>query len=421
MSQALIAAAIALIPTLIWGYLFITQDPQCRGRLLITFLAGLLSVAPLMLILNKLGDLIERQENAADVLTENATSLSGMAVAILEIAEAFAFFGVFTLAVLIVIALLHVVHLLHSRTTLRALHVVSIMLAGSPLAIAAVESLHPGFLESLGVTALWLPMPAYLANLALLAYLTVMPLIRWLKHATRQDLRIFAALIEEPLNFIGFGIIMALAIAVLGWFALPSVAVGVVFLASAEEYSKHLVVRFTDDDSIRSVDDAIMFSVMVGLAFAFAENILWYLPKLMAEGNTGSIVWRCVLTVPMHAVASGLFGYYYGLAHFASEELRSSHAGRHPIIKLLHRTLLFRRSDLYHEAKMLEGLLLAGTLHATFNHAAFAGNVFLMLLVVLIGMAALLFLLGRKQNQIQLGDDAIERHPESRRGKLALP
>jgi RsiW-degrading membrane proteinase PrsW (M82 family) len=176
------------------------------------------------------------------------------------------------------------------------------------------------------------------------------------------------------------------------------------FLAFAAQYSKHPIVRITDDDSIRSINDAIEFSVIVGLAFAFAENVLLYFPRLLAEGNASGILLRCVMTVLMHAVASGILGYFYGLAHFSVERVRRRHGGRGRAYRLLHRVFLFRRERLYHEAKMFEGLVLAGAYHAAFNIAASQGRVAVMLALVGGGCAYVIWLLGLKANRERIGD-----------------
>jgi RsiW-degrading membrane proteinase PrsW (M82 family) len=254
----------------------------------------------------------------------------------------------------------------------------------------------------------WLQAAWYL-NVILLVALSLWSVIQFMRESGQAALGLFTGLYEEPLNFLGVGLFLTLFVAVFHWFGLSVLAFSVIFLAFAEEYSKHLIVRFTDDDSIRSIDDAIEFSVIVGLAFAFAENVLLYFPRLMAEDNTTMLVMRSVLTVLMHAIASGIFGYFYGLAHFSTHEVRSGHGGRGVLYRLLHRTFLFSRESIYHEAKMFEGLILAGTFHAVFNLAASQGRIGLMLGLVGVGAAFLYYLLGLKSNQEKIGEIAAER------------
>jgi RsiW-degrading membrane proteinase PrsW (M82 family) len=111
-----------------------------------------------------------------------------------------------------------------------------------------------------------------------------------------------------------------------------------------------------------------------------------------------------VLTVLMHAVASGILGYFYGLAHFSAQEVRSGHGGRGRAYRILHRVFLFRRERLYHEAKMFEGLVLAGAYHAAFNLAASQGRVGVMLALVGAGVAFMYYLLGVKSNRQKIGE-----------------
>jgi RsiW-degrading membrane proteinase PrsW (M82 family) len=207
-------------------------------------------------------------------------------------------------------------------------------------------------------------------------------------------------------------------VAVFHWFGLSVMAFSLIFLAFAEEYSKHLIVRFTDDDSIQSIDDAIEFSIIVGLAFAFAENVLLYFPRLLAEHDTPTLLLRSVLTVLMHAVASGIFGYFYGLAHFSTVEVRSGHGGRGAVYRMLHRVFLLHRERLYHEAKMFEGLVLAGAYHATYNLAASQGRIGIMLGLVGAGCAFFYYLLGLKSNREKLGAISPTRVHETYVGRL---
>ncbi len=252
----------------------------------------------------------------------------------------------------------------------------------------------------------------------LLAALSVWSVIWFIRQSGAAALALFNGLYEEPLNFLGVGLFLTIFIAVFHWFGLPVMAFSLIFLAFAEEYSKHLIVRFTDDDSIRSIDDAIEFSIIVGLAFAFAENVLLYFPRLLAEGDTPTLLLRSVLTVLMHAIASGIFGYFYGLAHFSVEEIRRRHGGRGPVYRLLHRVFLFRRERLYHEAKMFEGLVLAGTYHATFNIAASQGRIGVMLVLVGAGCAFLYYLLGLKSNREKSGQSRRSESTQTFVGRL---
>jgi len=555
------ATGLALIPTLVWGYFFVSRNPESRRLVLVTFLMGTLAVIPLLLFMDELGIQLQFHEKAASKLGAQGASgqIAGMlaffasvalvlfgvvrlfhfiargithqslrlgalvlAAALLllatlsydqlrlhlgpigaQFADVFHFLVIFSLLVyllekfssrrlvnvtvaalaavlvlvvmnvdsrlaaggeaelssistvfslpflldvvekgpltlkilnflqvylmfaviavssLLVIAMVHIVYLLHERTWVKVVHVASLVFFSLPFVAQAMATVNPdmplvGLVDAApaGVTALWY------ANLLLLAVLSVWSVYQFVREAGPEGLGLFTGLYEEPLNFLGVGVFLTAFVALFHWFGLSVLAFSVIFLAFAEEYSKHLIVRFTDDESIRSIDDAIEFSVIVGLAFAFAENVLLYFPRFLAEQNTAMLLMRSTLTVLMHAVASGIFGYFYGLAHFSSHEVRSGHGGRGPIYRALHRAFLFRRESLYHEAKMFEGLILAGTFHATFNLAASQGRVGVMLVLVGGGSAFLYYLLGQKANRMRIGDISSARVHETLTGRL---
>ena len=329
---------------------------------------------------------------------------------ILNFMQVYLTFAVMAICTLLVVALVHVIYLLHENRWIKVVHGASLMFFSLPFLVWAMATVNPdvplvGAIRSapLSVEIAWY------ANCALLAALSAWSVIGFIRESGAAALGLFTGLYEEPLNFLGVGLFLTLFIAVFHWFGLSVMAFSLIFLAFAEEYSKHLIVRFTDDDSIQSIDDAIEFSIIVGLAFAFAENVLLYFPRLLAEGDVPTLLLRSVLTVLMHAVASGILGYFYGLAHFSAEEVRHQHAGRGPAYRLLHKVFLFRRERLYHEAKMFEGLVLAGAYHATFNIAASQGRISVMLVLVAGGCAFLYYLLGLKSNREKIGAISAQR------------
>ena len=338
---------------------------------------------------------------------------------ILNFMQVYLTFALIAIATLLVIALVHMIYLLHERPWIKVVHGASLAFFSAPFLVWAISTVNPD--APLAMAALQVPagvQGAWYANVVVLAALSLWSVIQFIRQSGAAAANLFTGLYEEPLNFLGVGLFLTLFVGIFHWFGLSVLAFSVIFLAFAEEYSKHLVVRFTDDDSIRSIDDAIEFSVIVGLAFAFAENVLLYFPRLLTEGNTAMLALRSVLTVLMHAVASGIFGYFYGLAHFSHEEVRLGHGGRGPLYRALHRVFLLRQESLYHEAKMFEGLVLAGTYHATFNLAASQGRVGAMIVLVGAGGAFLYYLLGLKSNRERLGEISAERVHDTYVGRL---
>lgn len=142
--------------------------------------------------------------------------------------------------------------------------------------------------------------------------------------------------------------------------------VGVImFLAIIEEYVKHLTVRFIDDKKIKDIDDAITLSIIVGLAFSFIETIIY----AIAVKDMSIVLPRALLTMPVHIIASGIFGYYYGLARFAEPIMEAEHKQKRYQIKFkhLHTMLRMKKSDMYEEEKTAQGLVLATLFHTTAN------------------------------------------------------
>lgn len=177
---------------------------------------------------------------------------------------------------------------------------------------------------------------------------------------------------ESPLIFITTGIIFGVAAYFLNmnvdkaiWFF--------VMVGALEEFVKHLVTRFSDEMRINSVADAIEFSIMVALGFAFVENILYFLDILTHQYIAFKqlaiyIMLRSVISVTAHVCFSAILGYYYGIAHFAStiyQESAKEH--QHPVIKWFHRLVHLKESTVFKEEKMIEGMFLAIVIHALFN------------------------------------------------------
>jgi len=350
----------------------------------------------------------------------DVVDLGPLTLRLLNFLQVYLVFAVIAVGSLLVIAMVHIVYLLHERTWVKLVHVASLVVFALPFIARAMATVNPDVpLASLVAAASPSVVTAWYANLALLGGLSAWSVYQFLHESGPVGLALFTGLYEEPMNFLGVGVFLTAFVALFYWLGLSVLAFSVVFLAFAEEYSKHLVVRFTDDESIRSIDDAIEFSIIVGLAFAFAENVLLYFPRFLAEQNMAMLLMRSTLTVLMHAVASGIFGYFYGLAHFSSYEVRSGHTARGPLYRLLHQVFLFRRERLYHEAKMFEGLILAGSFHATYNLAASQGRVGIMLGLVGGGSAFLYYLLGQKANRVRIGEIAPQRVHATLTGRLS--
>ncbi|MBA7630043.1 Protease PrsW [subsurface metagenome] len=87
--------------------------------------------------------------------------------------------------------------------------------------------------------------------------------------------------------------------------------------ALCEEYIKLVMVKGIVYDNVYfdEVMDGIVYTVIASLGFACMENILYVI-----DGGWTTALLRTFTAVPMHAVASGMMGYYIGAAKFAKSE-----------------------------------------------------------------------------------------------------
>jgi len=178
------------------------------------------------------------------------------------------------------------------------------------------------------------------------------------------------ALREEPLGFAMVSMLLGLMIVGQTWMQnilnkpiIGTILGSILFLAIIEEYIKHLMVRITDDKKIKNIDDAITLSIVVGLAFAFIETIIYSI----AVGDISLIFYRSMVSMPIHLVASGIFGYYYGLSHFAQPIVKLEGGEKTYRTQLFHQLLTLKRSTVYKEEKIVEGIFFATLFHAAMN------------------------------------------------------
>jgi len=82
-----------------------------------------------------------------------------------------------------------------------------------------------------------------------------------------------------------------------------------------EEYIKLRIVKTYayPSHAFRTTFDGIMYTITAGLGFACMENIVY-----VTHGTLATAMTRGITAVPMHAVCSGMMGYYIGRARFAA-------------------------------------------------------------------------------------------------------
>ena len=192
---------------------------------------------------------------------------------------------------------------------------------------------------------------------------------------------------------------------------IAAIIVGALWVGLYEEWIKHVVAKKARS-AFTCIDDAIEYAIIAALGFSFAENV-WYFHNLAQSGNLSAfvVIYRSVASMFLHVFASGIFGYYAGLAFFAKEELQMENAAgrQHTIINKIHSLLHAPSSSIFASAKLFEGVVLASVLHGAFNSlvgiASHTGsNVFLALTVPFLigGFFWLNVLLDKKEDHITL-------------------
>jgi RsiW-degrading membrane proteinase PrsW (M82 family) len=151
-------------------------------------------------------------------------------------------------------------------------------------------------------------------------------------------------------------------------------ALGALFIiAPIEEYLKYWVVRKTifHHPAFSEPLDGIIYCVAAGLGFASFENLL----VVFSEGE-GAVILRFATATLMHAIASGIVGYYVGRMKFLKAK-----EGKNNLIVF--------------------GLIIAILLHGVYNIVVSANTPFTfgVLVVLMIGMY---FILSSEIKRIKL-------------------
>lgn len=183
-----------------------------------------------------------------------------------------------------------------------------------------------------------------------------------------------------------------------------------------EEYLKIWVMKLIDSHFFRSINDVILLAIVSALGFAFFENIIYFINhwnNLETGALFAFILFRVTIVTMVHLLCSGIFGYYYGMAYFASPMLQIHDMKKksHPLLNFLKRTLHIKRSGVYHDEMMIKGLLIAMFLHGIYDFllstqfkiAGFPIYTLVMALYFFGGFWFLKSLLNKKEHQLRLG------------------
>jgi len=194
-------------------------------------------------------------------------------------------------------------------------------------------------------------------------------------------------------NFIGFS----------GFIVIPvSVIITFMMVGFLEEILKLFSIKIVDDEKIKTIDDSIEFFIIAALGFAFAENILYFYNIWSSQGLNNLIIpfiFRSSFSTFAHIIFSGILGYYYGIAHFAKPVLQNEiRQNRGHWTVFLHKIFNIKKEKLFYEEKLLEGLLIAVSLHALFNIILELNFTFLIVPFLICGYYVLDYLFLKKEN-----------------------
>jgi RsiW-degrading membrane proteinase PrsW (M82 family) len=214
---------------------------------------------------------------------------------------------------------------------------------------------------------------------------------------------------ESPFIFVTIGALFGIIAVVLSLF-FPEKVWFFVVVGMLEEFAKYLMLRFADENKIGSISDAISFSIIIALGFAFVENVVyiskfWLSSEQTISTFTAFFILRSTISVIAHVCFSAIVGYFYGIAHF-SEQIyaEESQEKQHFILRKIHQIFHLKVAPLFHEEKLFEGLLLAMFIHAIFN-SLLEFELVVLVIPFIIGIFILILnLLHRRDNHICRGN-----------------
>jgi len=143
-------------------------------------------------------------------------------------------------------------------------------------------------------------------------------------------------------------------------------------VGAMEEYMKFWIMRLISKNWFQSIDDVIHLAIVSALGFAFLENILYFSAnwgKLSAAGFLVFALLRVTVVTMVHMLCSGILGYYYGMAFFASPVLQIQYSKKkqHPVIQFIKKILHSRSSDIFYDEMYSIGLILSMVTHALYD------------------------------------------------------
>lgn len=332
--QYLTGGLLSMVSLFVWGYIFLRKEPERKDLVILSFCAGVLSVIPIFVVLGMLG---------RSSLTIGSLTIPGLNI--------------------------------YS-------HIEAVAAGGATL-------------EKLGIYILTSILAFFAIYLIIAVLIFLLDILSGEQTLTSYE-KILSKSLEAPLIFVVLGTAMGLLAFTFDW-SLNTVLMRSLMVGAVEEFAKHLVMRFSDENKFRNINDAIEFSILVALGFAFFENILYFVDKIWLAPCTPQdiasgaclfdkqankyvheinvllipFLFRSVFSTMTHIISSGIFGYFYGVAYFAADgikELAKRESGLQAKVLIFFNHILHLKSALIlREQKLLQGALFAMVYHGVFN------------------------------------------------------
>ncbi len=191
----------------------------------------------------------------------------------------------------------------------------------------------------------------------------------------------------------------------LGFVSIPlSVILTFAIVGVIEEFMKHIAVRAMGSSEFHDIDDVIELSILCALGFSFTENIMYFHNIWVHQGPQNLMlpfVFRSIFSTFVHVLFSGMMGYYYGISYFSTPILRQQKTIIWP--KMMEKIFGIDDEKIFAVQNLVQGFLIAATLHAIFNVFLEMEWTFLLVPFLIIGYIYLTYLFEKKENNKKFG------------------
>lgn len=185
-----------------------------------------------------------------------------------------------------------------------------------------------------------------------------------------------------------------------------------VLFGAMEEIIKLYVITVVDKKTvlIKTIDDAIKYSIVSALGFSFVENV-YYLFQFWPSVSTGQLagmyIFRSLFTTCAHMIFSGVFGYFYGVGKYSIDLTQEAklEGKKSRIATIIGKVFNLSLSRAYQQQMVIRGLLTAILLHASYNYLLQFNRILPAMIFVILGYSYLRYLLNRKAGHLILATD----------------